>query len=80
VIDSSAFEKYMTPEQTSTFKALKGKTKNIKAQIIICSDSVEVRLIADSAGAAQYLPQIATSIGMMLNFMFGITGEIGRRS
>ena len=80
VIDPSAFEKYMTPGQMDAFQALKEKSKSIKAQITICSDSVEVKLVADSAGAAQYLPQIATSIGMTLNFMFGITGEIVRRS
>ena len=59
-----------------TFRALKGKTQGIKAQIIVRGDSVEVELVAGSADAARYLPQIATSIGMMLNLMFGITGEI----
>jgi len=80
VTDPSTFEKYMTPEQMGTLGALKGKTESIKAQITICSDSVEVKLVAGSAEAAQYLPQIATSIGMMLNLMFGITGEIAKRS
>jgi len=80
VVDQSAFEKYVTPEQMGTLGALKGKTKSIKAQIIICSDSAEIKLAAGSAEAAQYLPQIATSIGMMLNVMFGITGEIVKRS
>ena len=80
MIDPSAFEKYMTPEQMGTLGALKGKTKSIKAQITVCSDSVEAKLVAGSAEAAQYLPQIATSIGMMLNFTFGITGEIVKRS
>lgn len=80
MVDPSAFEKYITPEQMGTLGALKGKTKSIKAQITVCSDSVEAKLVAGSAEAAQYLPQIATSIGMMLNFMFGITGEIVKRS
>lgn len=80
VIDPSAFEKFMTPGQMDAFRALKESTNSIKAQITICSDSAEVKLVAGSAEAAQYLPQIATSIAMTLNYMFGITGEIVRRN
>lgn len=80
MFDPSTFEKYLTPGQMDTFRAFKEKTRSIKAQVAIYSDSVEVKLVAGSAEAAQYLPQIATSIGTILNLMFGITGEIVKRS
>lgn len=83
MINPSAFEMFMTPEQKDALRALKELGKSIRAQIAIHSDGVEVKLFAGDAAASQYLPQIeehlTTSIGYILHNLFGITGEIVRR-
>ena len=83
MINPSALEMFMTPEQRESLRALKQVTSSIKAQIVIHGDSVEIKLVAGNAQAAPYLPQIgdhvASAVGHTLHYMFGITGEIVRR-
>jgi hypothetical protein len=80
----SALEMFMTPEQREALRALKQATSTIKAQIVIHGDSVEIKLVAGNAQAAPYLPQIgehvASAVGQTLHYMFGITGEIVKRT
>ena len=82
MINPSAFEMFMTPEQKEGLRALKELGKSIKAQITIHSDGVEIKLLAGNAAVSQCLPQIGenltTSIAYLLHNLFGITGEINR--
>jgi hypothetical protein len=83
MLNLSALEMFMSPDQKKALQALKEVTKSIRAQITVRSDSVDVKLVADNAQATPYLPQIgdqvASAVGLTLNYMFGITGEIVRR-
>ena len=80
MIDPSAFEMFMTPEQRQSLRALKQVTSSIKAQIVIHGDSVEIKLVAGNAQATPYLPHVASAVGQTLHYMFGITGEIVKRT
>jgi len=83
MINPSAFEMFLNPQQKEALRALREETKGIKAEITIRSDGVEVKLVTANVEAARFLPQIgeqlATGLGQTLHYMFGITGEIVRR-